>query len=348
MKALRIYFHPCTSTSLIRISFQCAENQACKRNKIFIALALASALSLACHNTAAAQELFVPNTNNVDSGTINAYSTIDGTPVPNFVPPQLQGAWSLAISGNSLYAMSQSSSKITEFNGITGATISGFTSPSGFYDPAGMAVWNGDLYVAALSTSNNEAKIYILNAATGSEISSLAVPNSPTSLEGMAVSGSNLYIVASGNQYLNEFEIYTLNVSTITPIAGFTSPSSLDAPQGIAVSGSCLYVAESGNNTIDEFNAFTGATIISELVTGLDGPRGLAILGNDLFVGNVENDTIGEYDATDGSPVVGFTSPSGVSNPGYLVASPIPEPSTWVMLAAGVGSLLVFRRRRRS
>jgi len=257
MKALRIYFHPCTSTSLIRISFQCAENQACKRNKIFIALALASALSLACHNTAAAQELFVPNTNNVDSGTINAYSTIDGTPVPNFVPPQLQGAWSLAISGNSLYAMSQSSSKITEFNGITGATISGFTSPSGFYDPAGMAVWNGDLYVAALSTSNNEAKIYILNAATG-------------------------------------------------------------------------------------------ATIISELVTGLDGPRGLAILGNDLFVGNVENDTIGEYDATDGSPVVGFTSPSGVSNPGYLVASPIPEPSTWVMLAAGVGSLLVFRRRRRS
>ena len=106
-----------------------------------------------------------------------------------------------------------------------------------------------------------------------------------------------------------------------------------------------LYVANTGNNTIEEFNTNMVGTVFAS--TGLDHPVGLAFdsVGN-LYAANQGNNTIEEFD-TNGVGTV-FAS-SGLDEPSFLAFQPVPEPSTWGLVAIGVGVVLGgLRLHRRS
>jgi hypothetical protein len=112
-----------------------------------------------------------------------------------------------------------------------------------------------------------------------------------------------------------------------------------------------LYISQVGNNTVGEFNATTGAVIKASFITGLNFPWGLALSGNKLFVANegsdtVGNNTVGKYNAATGAAI----NPSfitGLSDPAGLAVAPVPEPSTWSMIAVGGVALLGIMRRKK-
>jgi hypothetical protein len=104
----------------------------------------------------------------------------------------------------------------------------------------------------------------------------------------------------------------------------------LFAPFSVAVSGANLYVADPVLNQIGEYNASTGAPINPLPVTTFN----ISVAGGYLFETN--NNTIGKYDATTGAVVIPALI-SGLSNPAGIVATGVPEPSTFVL--AGMGLL---------
>jgi len=105
-----------------------------------------------------------------------------------------------------------------------------------------------------------------------------------------------------------------------------------------------IYVANYGSGTIGEYTT-AGATVNASLVSGLNG-LGLAVSGGDLFVANWDyNSTIGEY--TTAGATVNASLVSGLSLPAFLDVEEVPEPSSFGLLALGLGVLPLLRRQSR-
>jgi len=81
----------------------------------------------------------------------------------------------------------------------------------------------------------------------------------------------------------------------------------------------------------------------SLLSSGLSAPTGIAVSGSNIYVTNAGNNTIGEY-TTDGL-TVNASLISGLSAPTDIVVQNVPEPSTWVLLAAGV---FILQQRKKA
>ncbi len=108
-----------------------------------------------------------------------------------------------------------------------------------------------------------------------------------------------------------------------------------------------LYVSESSSDTITKFTVNGVGTVFADASDGLSSPRGLAFDSNgNLYVCNAHS--IQEFTPNG----VGSTfATTGAYSPYYAIAiqpSPVPEPSTWAMLAAGAGFLFALRRRNAS
>lgn len=166
------------------------------------------------------------------------------------------------------------------------------------------------------------------------------------------MSGSDIFVTnyfnsstTPGTGFIGE---YTTSGSTVNT----SLVSGLDNPSGIAVSGSDIFVAiTGGSGSINEYTT-AGVTVGTGTLisSGLTEPEGIAVSGSDLFVDNFAGlnagaGSIGEY-TTSGLTVSG-TLVSGLNSPFGIAVEPVPEPSTWALLAiAGAGSLLILRRRR--
>ena len=243
--------------------------------------------------------------------------------------------------------------------------------------PSSVAVSGTDIFTI---TSFNNPATFSEYTTSGAPVN--VINTGLNDLRSIAVSGTNIFVTdQNGGLGIEEISEYTTSGATLnTDLATLSAfaPSGI----GIVVSGTDIFVATTAG-TVDEYTT-VGGTVNASLLTGLNTVNnGIAVSGTDLLVSNGRS--IGEYNF-DGTPVGSGTLISGlngtaeeiaVSGTNILVATnsgtiaeynldgslvnaslvsrgalafavePVPEPSTWVMLAVGSAGVLLFRRRRR-
>jgi sugar lactone lactonase YvrE len=226
-------------------------------------------------------EVFVPS----GSGGLNGTSKIDCGP-----------------DGN-LYAVSQSSSQVLRYDGVTGAFIDVFVSAGsgGLSIPVGCDFGpSGDLYV--VSNTNNSVIRY--DGGSGAFVE-VFVPNGsglnhPTGLHWGP--DDHLYVCSRNSDKVLSFD------QDGTPLGDFVASGSggLDSPRGLVFGpDGNLYVSEEINDSVRRYDGSTGA-FIDVFVTsgsgGLDRANDVAF-GPDgvLYVASFNNDKVLGYDATTGA-----------------------------------------------
>ena len=152
---------------------------------------------------------------------------------------------------------------------------------------------------------------------------------------GIAVSGDDLF-VANGDRVSEYTTSGTLvNASLITAFGTLW---------GLAVSGDDLFIANWSGNAIGEYTT-SGAVVNASLVSGVNGPTNIALAGSDLFVaigGAGGPQGVAEY-TTSGTTV----SASLIAGPVNGIAVSVPEPTSFVLAAAGLLGLIPLARRRK-
>jgi hypothetical protein len=190
-------------------------------------------------------------------------------------------------------------------NAASGALQSSYTLITGLANAEGIAVSNGDLFIAstggnigAPTSTSGFVNEYTISGSTAN----LLTPDLITGLNNplaLAISGNNLYVAnrdgtgstpppdgSVGEYTISNGSVSSSNASLIT---------GLYETAGVAVSGSNLYVLDDGNNgtvgsmtgTLYGYTLNSGGNVASSpqtLVTGLDYPLGIATVPEPLSV----------------------------------------------------------------
>jgi glucose/arabinose dehydrogenase len=297
-------------------------------------------LLLANCRTTHAQNLFAANFNN------NTVEEFDSSGVGTvFAKAESPPALAFDSSGN-LYVANLGSEEpdtIEEFSSSGGILSSnGTVFAAGLSGPNGLAFDSaGNLYVADYG---NRTIVEFNTNGVGTVVASSGL-NDPS---GLAFDGSgNLY---AANIVTSTIEEFSSSGGVLSSNGTVFASSGLSGPQGLAFDkNGNLYVANYANDTIEEFSPSGGVLSSNGTVfasSGVNHPTGLAFdsAGN-LYVANTGNNTIEEFNSSG----VGTVFASGLDNPRSLAFQPVPEPSTWALLAMGSVALLVnLQRRRRS
>lgn len=300
-------------------------NRQIMNSRILLAALASVALGL---TGAQAANLFVANSfnntieefNSSGVGTLFANTGLDD---PTFL--------AFDTAGN-LYAANAGNNTIEKFNSAGVGTVFASTGLDG---PVGLVFDNsGNLYVAnSINSTIEKFNSSGVGAAFATSGVSLGNP------QGLAFDGvGNLY-VSGGNNYVEKFS--PTGAGTIYGL------SPLSSPLGMAFdTAGNLYVAN-GENYISKFTP-TGGPAGSKYInnSGLDGPAGLAFDNQgDLYVANGFNDTIEEFNSSGVGTVFANT---GLSYPEGIAFQPAPEPSSWLLLTAGLIFISPVMRRRRA
>jgi len=245
-------------------------------------------------------------------------------------------------SQGNLYVANYGNNTIEEFNTNGVGTV--FAS-TGLNEPGGLAFnSSGNLYVA--NSGNNTIEEFNTNG-----IASVFASFGLSYPSGLAFDSSGNLYVASGYtiEEFNTNGVGTAFAGPIHDVSGY-----LGGATGLAFDSSGnLYVAVTGTinehtlqpypASIDVFNTNGVGTIFASDFSNLT-PHGVAFdSGGNLYVANSDN--IEEYN-TDGIGSVFATT--GLDDPAFI-ATQIPEPSTWVLLAIGLIALLIrplLKRKR--
>ena len=151
------------------------------------------------------------------------------------------------------------------------------------------------------------------------------------------VAHAQLFVANAATSTVGEYGLATGTAISANFITG------LSQPVAIAVSGGNLFLANNANNTVGEYSLTTGTAVNSSFITGLSNPGGIAVSDSNLYVANLGANSVGEYSLTTGTAInSGFVT--GLNTPDGIAV--VPEPSTWSIIAIGIGSLLVLHRRR--
>jgi autotransporter-associated beta strand protein len=155
--------------------------------------------------------------------------------------------------------------------------------------------------------------------------------------------GSAAQIVVTSGSHFIEANVTLTGSLAIAPTAGSTLEIDGNMSESLSGSGSLL-LNDAGTLILSGTNSFSGGTAVT---------NGTLILTNNEALAGGSSLTIGDASAFAGGPT-GAGSDTGAISSGLsapLAASPsitpVPEPSTFVLLAAGAVLLAVYRKRRR-
>jgi glucose/arabinose dehydrogenase len=284
-----------------------------------------SLLLLAAPSTGRGDNIFVGNSGNNTIEEFNSSGVGTG-----FTSSGLNCPVGLIFdSAGNLYAANYNGNNIEEFNssGVGSVYASGVANP-------GALVFDNGGQMFAVCGGNSVLRI----VSGGGTL--FARTRGPTPIGAAFDKSGNLYVSVqvfpgSGFEYIEKFSASGTDL-------GVFANSGLDYPTFLAFDkNGNLYVANDGNNTIEEFNTSGVGHVFAR--SGLDGPQCMAFdsAGN-LYVANENNNTVEEFN-TNG---VGSVFASGLNAPCGL-AIQVPEPSTWAMVAMGIGAVLGGLRLRR-
>ena len=158
----------------------------------------------------------------------------------------------------------------------------------------------------------------------------------------MANTGTSpaLITVTGGSQMISA-NVVLAGSLTIAPTAGSTLTISGNMSENTSGAGSLL-LNDAGTLVLSGSNGFTGGTVVANGTLILTNNEALAV-GSSLTIGDASEFANGSGDANTGAVSSGLSAPL-VSAPSI---TPVPEPGTLVLLAAGTVLLAAYRRRRR-
>jgi hypothetical protein len=310
-----------------------------KSRNPFFSFVLLGVFCAALRAEATLPDLYISDGSNVDVFNGASLNT-------NFI--SIDQAAGLAFGADAtLYAGSTGDGQVYRYNPTTGALIGTFvpffgsTDPRSVQQPTGMA-WgtDGNLYIADITASNVHLYGSVGVSITTVGGSSLDQPvNVAFNHSGQLFAVDDLGIEQyNGSQF----------VSYIPAISGGGSYV-LNVPSSIAFSSAGdAYVLDISGASAGILK-FTGTTFDSKIVdfsTSSFTPTNL-ILGPDgrLYVSGTDTIGGGEVLAYDLNGTGGSVYVSGLSNPSYM-AFAAPEPSTSLLIFAGLGLAAVRRLRR--
>lgn len=270
---------------------------------------------------------------NFGAGTVNEYNSTTGAINTGFTPISLSNVANVALSGSTLYVGTfTGSGTIGTYNMVNGAAINA-NLVTGINQMEGMVVSGNAIYVTSFGSG-----VLAYDATTGAALAGFSAP-AVSGPRGIAISGNRLYVVSTSTD-----SVVVLNATTGALISTFTFGSNVVQASAIAVSGNTMYIDDTNLGRIGQYDATTGAVINSNFVSSSGTVFQLFIQGNDLYVPNFANNVLGVFDMTTGLVDSSVTAPSGLNRP-FSVAV-IPEPGSFVLLAAGAAAVLSRRRRR--
>jgi hypothetical protein len=246
-------------------------------------------------------------------------------------------------SAGNLFEADEGSGDIYEFLNSGGSLN---TTPvlfcAGLDEPTGLAydATTGNLYVSEYG----DGEVALVNSSgTPSEVASaldepegldLSAPGSPSPGIDVADHGGNIVEIG-----------IALHSRTTVTVSG--------TPSGVArLTTAGIYFTDSANGTINKIiSGVAGSSTVSTIISGLDNPTGLVADGSDLFEADSGSGEINEFvgHVQLGLPeTVTFTEVNvaeGLDDPVNLAFQPVPEPSFFGLLGAGL-LLLRYRNSR--
>lgn len=302
-----------------------------KRAK-FLSLIAAAVATIPAFGVASADSVYVTNW-----GT-DTISILDGGSVTSFGSPALNDPTGIAfdpLNGN-LFVANSGNGTISEFS-AAGVLINA-SYATGLGDAQGIAFdSSGNLFVV----SKDQGNIYKI------------ADGGATSLYASTVTGINdVAIDKAGNLYVTTGTLNGIKVITTTNFIGDLTITGhpLNRPDGLAFDkNGNLYVANDFDPSIESIAPGGFGSVI---VNGnpLFRPRGVIFdsTGDNIWVADEGTGQVTEYNALTGQLITTYT---GFCFPQFLAiptsSLPIPEPSTYAMLIAGLGALYFFGRRRK-
>jgi hypothetical protein len=232
-----------------------------------------------------------------DVGRLNSYHpSVVGSIVGD--ETNLNGAFSVAVSGDYAYVASQVSDSLSvvDISIPTSPNIVGSVSDSTVLNGAsGVAVSGNYAYVASY-LSDSLAVVDISTPSNPSVVGSVSNSYYLEEIERVAVSGNYAYVISNRNDSLVAVDISTPSSPSI--VGSIMGSGSLNQAFALAVSGDYVYVGSHyGNFAVVDVSVPSSPSIVAGLSSStVDNIRGLDVSGNYAYVTNFNDNTLAVID----------------------------------------------------